>query len=318
MANTATRLISLIMLLQRHPNQQAADLADQLGVSARTIHRYIEMLDEMGIPVYSARGPHGGFSLVRGYKMPPLVFTPEEAVAVYLGTGLVDEMWGQLYRNAAQGALAKLDNVLPDEQRHEVSWARRTLLATHLHRADYGPLMPILEKLRRATRERRQTHMVYRARSRPEPSRRDVDPYALVHRWGWWYVVGYCHLREDIRSFRIDRMVDLILLEETFNIPTEFDARAYLASEPHIQPRIEVRLRFTPVGTSLVMDDRTLWNSVEEQPDGSLIATVKLPNLEMATHMVLYYGSHAEVLAPDELRELVAEQARRVLKTYQS
>ena len=83
MSNTATRLITLIMLLQRRPNQKAAELANQLGVSVRTIQRYINMLDEMGIPVYSERGPHGGFSLVRGYKMPPLVFTPEEAVAIY-------------------------------------------------------------------------------------------------------------------------------------------------------------------------------------------------------------------------------------------
>src|SRR5512146_3339387 len=122
MPNTATRLITLILLLQRQPGQKAAVLAEQLGVSVRTLHRYIGMLDEMGIPVYSERGPYGGFSLVRGYRMPPLVFTPEEAVAVYLGTSLVREIWGRLYQEAAQGALAKLDNVLPEEQQHEVAW----------------------------------------------------------------------------------------------------------------------------------------------------------------------------------------------------
>ena len=108
MSNTATRLITLIMLLQRQPNQKATDLAKELGISVRSLHRYMTMLDELGIPVYSERGPHGGFSLVRGYKIPPLVFTPEEAVAVYLGTSLVDEVWGRLYRDAAHGALAKL------------------------------------------------------------------------------------------------------------------------------------------------------------------------------------------------------------------
>src|SRR5512136_1144742 len=100
MANTATRLITLIMLLQRQPNQKAFELAEKLGTSVRSLHRYIAMLDEMGIPIYSERGPHGGFSLVRGYKMPPLVLTPEEAVAVHLGTGLVGEMWGRLYQEA--------------------------------------------------------------------------------------------------------------------------------------------------------------------------------------------------------------------------
>jgi predicted DNA-binding transcriptional regulator YafY len=107
-----------------------------------------------------------------------------------------------------------------------------------------------------------------------------------------------------------------MLLEETFSIPAEFDARTYLASEPHIQPRIEVRLLFSPEGTSLVMDDRAQWDSVEEQANGSLIATMKLPNIEMATRMVLYYGAHAKVLAPDDLRQLVIEQAKAVVELY--
>src|SRR5512135_2910274 len=139
MTNTATRLITLIMLLQREPNQKATDLAKELGVSVRSLHRYMSMLDELGIPVYSERGPHGGFSLVRGYKMPPLIFTPAEATAICLGAGLVGELWGQLYDEAAQGALAKLENVLPDEQREEVAWARRTLVTAQLQRPGLQP-----------------------------------------------------------------------------------------------------------------------------------------------------------------------------------
>ena len=136
MSTTATRLITLIMLLQRRPNQKAAALAEKLGVSVRTLHRYFGMLDEMGIPIYSERGPHGGFSLVRGYKLPPLIFTSEEAVAIYLGTSLVGQIWGHLYQEPAQGAIAKLENVLPDEQRGEIAWARRSLVVTNMHRAD--------------------------------------------------------------------------------------------------------------------------------------------------------------------------------------
>src|SRR5262247_3889272 len=114
MANTATRLITLIMLLQRQPNQTAAQLAQELVVSVRTVPRYMTMLDEIGIPIYAERGPYGGYALVRGYKMPPLIFTPQEAVAVYLGTSFLEQVWGRLYQEAGRGALAKLDNVLPD------------------------------------------------------------------------------------------------------------------------------------------------------------------------------------------------------------
>jgi len=283
MSNTATRLITLIMLLQRRPNQKAAELASQLGVSVRTIQRYIAMLDEMGIPIYSERGPYGGYSLVRGYKMPPLVFTPGEAVAVYLGASLVGEMWGQLYQDAARGALAKLDNVLPDEQRHEVAWARRTLLATGMHRADWTPLAPLLEKLRRAARERRRVTMVYRSRNQPQPLRRDLDPYALIHCWGWWYVIGHCRLRGAIRSFRVDRIIELTLLDQAFEVPADFDIQQYLAAEPQTQPRVQVRMRFTPQAALLALDDRAFWETVDEQPDGSVVVTFAAPDLTAPT-----------------------------------
>ena len=316
MANTATRLITLIMLLQRQPNQKAIDLAQALGISVRSLHRYIAMLDEMGIPIYSERGPHGGFSLVRGYKIPPLVFTPEEAVAVYLGTGLVEEMWGKLYRDAAQGALAKLDNVLPDEQRHEVAWARRTLVATGMHRGDQEPLAPLLEKLRRAARERRRMTVVYRGLSQPEPLRRNFDPYALVHRWGWWYAIGYCHLRQALRSFRVDRIVELALLDETFEAPADFDIRAYLASELYPQPPVTARLRFAPQWATIARDNRPYWESIEEQADGSIIASFYAPDVKWAASTVLAYGGCAVVLEPEELRETVSEWARTIAEQH--
>ncbi len=122
---------------------------------------------------------------MRGYKMPPLIFTPEEATAVTLGTSLVEEIWGSLYHEAALGALAKLENVLPDEQQQEIDWARRSLVVTGLHRAELNALAPMLEKLRRGLRELRTVNLVYRSSSRTEPQRRDLDPYILVHRWGW-------------------------------------------------------------------------------------------------------------------------------------
>ncbi|MGC9335653.1 MAG: helix-turn-helix transcriptional regulator, partial [Anaerolineae bacterium] len=128
MANVATRLISIILMLQSRGTLKACDLAEELGVSERTIHRYMGMLDELGIPIYSERGPYGGFSLVRGYKLPPLVFSPEEATALYLGTELVKDIWGASYQEAVVAATAKLDNVLPDALLQEVKQVQRSLL----------------------------------------------------------------------------------------------------------------------------------------------------------------------------------------------
>jgi predicted DNA-binding transcriptional regulator YafY len=316
MSNTATRLITLIMLLQRRPNQKAADLADELGVSVRTIHRYINTLDEMGIPVYSERGPHGGFSLVRGYKMPPLVFSPQEAVAVYLGTTLVEEIWGQLYEEAARGAMAKLDNVLPEEQRHEVAWARRTLVATGMHRTNHATLAPVLEKLRRAARERRCVTMVYQSRSRPQPLQREIDPYALVHRWGWWYVIGYCHLRDAMRTFRVDRIRELTLLSDAFAAPDDFDVHTYLTQEVWFEPEFQVRMRFAPEAALDAWDERASWDTMEEEPDGSLVVTFGAADMAWAARVVSWYGPQVEVLEPEGLRQRMREQAQAVSALY--
>ena len=316
MSNTATRLITLIMLLQRRPNQKAAELAAVLGVSVRSLHRYVKMLEEMGIPLYSERGPAGGFSLVRGYRMPPLVFTPAEAVSVSLGARLVGELWGPLYAEAAQGALAKLDNVLPDEQRREVEWALHSLIATGINRTASGPLTGHLESLRHALRQQRRVCLVYRGRGRGGPTQRNFDPYALVHSYGWWYAVGFCHLRDEVRSFRIDRMISVTLGDETYAIPADFDARAVLAIEQNAQAAIEARLRFLPFGSDIARYNRSYWRTFDEQPDGSILVTYQSPDLIWASSVALSYGPLVIVEEPAELVQFVREQAQAILGNY--
>ena len=316
MTKTASRLITLILLLQNRPNQKAGELAKKLGVSLRTIHRYFAMLDEMGIPIFSERGPYGGFSLVRGYKIPPLIFSLEEAIAVYLGTSLVSEMWGQLYRDAAQGAMAKLENILPDEQRGEINWARQSLIATGLHRADMSALLPSLEELRRATRERHQISAVYQSAANARAMRRKINPYALVFRAGLWYLVGYCHLRAAPRTFRVDRIQKLTLLSEPFQMPKEFDIHKYLENEFKDQPMIRARLKFLPEGAHIVTSNPLLWESTQEEPDGSIVATLTAPDLPWLASMTLSYANWAIVLEPPELRSMVREWAQATIDRY--
>ncbi|MCA2000980.1 MAG: YafY family transcriptional regulator [Chloroflexi bacterium] len=307
MNNTATRLITLIFLLQNQPNQKASELAEKLGVSLRTVHRYFDMLEEMGIPLYTERGPHGGFSLVRGYKMPPLVFTLEEAVAAALGIGMVEEMWGELYREAARGALAKLESLLPEEQVRKVAWARNSLAATGMNRFNLKALTPTLEKLRRAIRERRRLEMKYQSNQTPHPTQRGLEPYALVHRWGWWYVIGFCQLRGEVRTFRVDRIAEVSLSDAAFNVPPEFDLQTYLKNEFQSQPQVKAKLKVDADATWLFKGNQSYWESVEELADGSLIVVFSAPTLEWAASAALAYGPAVEILEPPELRRMAAE-----------
>jgi len=318
MSSTATRLITLIFLLQNHPNQKASELAGKLGVSVRTLHRYFLDLNEMGIPVYSERGPYGGFSLVRGYKMPPLVFTLEEAVAIVLGTGIVEEMWGKLYREAARGAVAKIENLLPEEQVREVAWARGSLVATGMNRADLKALTPALEKLRRAIREHRSVNMNYQSSQVPHPTQRGLDPYALVHRWGWWYVIGFCHVHREVRTFRVDRIFEIALLDTTFIQSPDFNLQSHLKNETQAQSHVTARLRFEPGFASIVSGNYSYWEKVESKPDGSVEVTFPAPTLEWAASTALAYGPAVEVLEPLELRVMVAEWLDATERKYKA
>jgi predicted DNA-binding transcriptional regulator YafY len=316
MPKPATRLFSLIQLLQSEPNQKAADLASELGISVRTLHRYFAMLDEMGIPIYSERGPQGGFSLVRGYRLPPLVFSPEEAAALALGAEMAEEVWGSLYEQPSRSALVKLRNVLPDEQRNEIEWAHRSLVTTGALRPALAGLDTLLVHLRQAVRSRQMVTIRYTGGTDRKSQQRIVDPYALVFRWGWWYVVGYCHLRQDLRSFRLDRIESLEMISDTFPHPGGFDARAFLENEFNALPNYQVRLTFSTTAASIARTNRSQWSNLVEKPDGSILVEFTVPDLEWAVSNVLAYGPIVEVLEPTELRKMVQERAQAIVKNY--
>jgi predicted DNA-binding transcriptional regulator YafY len=317
MANVATRLISIILMLQRRGTLKANELAEELGVSERTVHRYMGMLDELGIPIYSERGPYGGFSLVRGYKLPPLIFTPEEATALYLGAELVRDIWGASYFDAAVAATAKLDNVLPDALLQEVRQAQRGLLVTGWLRRDYGPWAPILDDLRRAVARRRRTVLSYRSFHR-ETTRRTVDPYALALQWGNWYLVAHCHLRDDLRTFRVDRIQEVELESETFDVPASFSAREYLMQMVQERPATYYRVvvRFEPEVAHIVRERHEEWQDLTEQGDGSVILAFDASDLAWPCRWVLTYQDRATVIGPPELAAMVRDAAQSIAARY--
>jgi predicted DNA-binding transcriptional regulator YafY len=304
-------------MLQRRGTLKASELAEELGVSERTIHRYMGMLDELGIPIYSERGPYGGFSLVRGYRLPPLIFTPEEATALYLGAELVKGIWGTSYHDAAVGATAKLDNVLPEALLQEVQQAQRGLLVTGWLRRDYGPWAPILEELRRCVARRRQIDLVYQS-FRQEYTRRTLDPYALALQWGNWYLVGYCHLRADLRTFRVDRIQEVVPTGETFEVPIDFSARDYLLRMAEERPTTYYRVvvLFEPEAAHIVRERREEWQDLHEHQDGSVTLAFDAGDLAWPCRWVLTYQDKATVIAPPELATMVRDAAQAIVARY--
>ncbi|MBN1400367.1 MAG: YafY family transcriptional regulator [Anaerolineae bacterium] len=315
MSQVATRLLSLILLMQSRRTWKASELSAELGVSVRTVHRYMGMLEEMGIPIYSERGPYGGFALMRGYRLPPLVFSAEEATVLYMGAHLVREVWGETYRDAVIGSTAKLDNVLPDELRQEVARLRQNLVIGGLTAIDYRPWDAILDLLRHCIGERRCVRLMYRALGQ-KLTERTVDPYALAFQFGLWYLVGHCHLRGEMRTFRVDRIHDATPVEGQFSIPRDFDASAYLQQtmEPDRAHTVAVQLEASVA--PLVREQHGRWMQIEDHADGSATARFQVASLDWAVAWILSQGPAARVLEPPELVERIRQIARDIAAQY--
>ncbi|MBN1887326.1 MAG: YafY family transcriptional regulator [Thermoflexales bacterium] len=320
MSTVATRLLSLIMLLQSRSSWKAGELATELNVSERTVHRYMVMLDEMGIPIYSERGPYGGFSLVRGYKLPPLVFTAEEATVLYMGANLIRDVWGQTYGDAVTAVTAKLDNVLPDDLRREVDRVRQSLVVGGLSRRDYRPWEPALHTLRHCIEERCCVRLRYRALGDQDGTERVVEPYALTFQWGLWYLVGLCRLRQDLRTFRVDRIQQVAELKDPFVIPRNFSVREYLERTMRFEPIYTVVVRLDAHVAFHARERHGHWMEITDHADGSITARFGVSDLDWTTGWVLSYGAAARVIEPRELIERIrgaAEGALRVLAQEQ-
>ena len=318
MTNVATRLLSLIFMLQSRPTWKAAELADALDVSERTVHRYMGMLGDLGVPIYSERGPYGGFSLLRGYKLPPLIFSAEEATVLYMGANLVQGVFGQTYKNAVTSVTAKLDNVLPDDLREEVSRARRSLVVAGLTQRDYQPWEPVIHTLRQCIGDGRCARLAYQGVVRREDTVRVVEPYALALQWGTWYLVGFCRLRQAMRTFRIERIQQVTRLEDTFTIPPDFSVREYLERTLRYDLPYTIVAHFSASVAANVRERHSHWMDITPLADGSITARFGVVNLDWVTGWLLSFGAAARVLEPPELINRVCEAAEGALQRYAS
>src|SRR5262249_52878139 len=221
---STSRVLAVLDLLQNHGRMRGEDLAARLEVDVRTVRRYALILRERGIPVEMKRGRHGGYSLPVGYRQ-PLALTREEALALTYGLlGAGQQALGLDERNAAR-TLRKVTRVLPAATRDLIGALQGAVtFATPQSPSATGETPAWLDTVVQAIQTRHRLRIRYRAQT-GDRSERDADPYQVVYRAGRWYLVGYCHLRADLRVFRLDHIQHARVLAETF-APQTVDAIA--------------------------------------------------------------------------------------------
>ncbi|HEY0754105.1 MAG TPA: YafY family protein [Ktedonobacteraceae bacterium] len=319
MYHPTTRVLTVLELLQAHRQMSGPKLAERLEVDVRSIRRYITMLQDLGIPIETERGRYGNYRLMRGFKMPPLMFTEEEALALTLGLLAARRLGLAMAAPAVEGALAKVDRVLPEVLREQVQSVQETLgLAGMFTRRNVAaPESSVVLTMSAAAQRQKRVHIHYQS-GRAEGSERDVDPYGLAFHAGIWYSVGYCYLRQDLRTFRLDRVSRIELLEENFTRPLHFNTldqlRRIFASMPGTW-KVEVELKMSledaeqQVSPTIAM--------LEPLPDGVLLHCHE-ENLDWLAYFLMGLRCPLVVRNPPELRAALHRLAGRIIEVAES
>ncbi|HYW26107.1 MAG TPA: YafY family protein [Terriglobales bacterium] len=316
----ASRLVSILLLLQVHRQLPATELARRLEVSVRTIYRDLEALGEAGVPVFARPGSGGGCGLLEGYRTRLTGLNVEEARALFLAG--VPGPAGELgLGTALAAAQLKILAALPAELRAGAGrarerfhldaprWFERAADAGHVH----------LATIAGAVWDDRLLQLAYRRDGAPLATRA-VEPLGLVLKAGVWYLVGRLPGRDDPHVYRLSRVEAALPLDERFDRPAGFDLTAFWSDwtsefESSL-PRIDLRARLSPAAVDAARVYAIEVRVGAPEPDGWLPATLTFERIEHALGAFLALGAGAEVLEPAELRERVAASALATARLY--
>jgi predicted DNA-binding transcriptional regulator YafY len=288
------------------------EIARRLEVDPRTVRRYIVMLQDMGIPVEAERGPYGSYRLQRGHQTPPLMFTDSEAIALTLGLLAIREFRFPVEVAAVESALAKTERVLPEKLLTQAKGLQETI-TFHM---DFLPARVennYIAMLSSAVQQGQRVHLHYRSWDNAH-SERDFDPYGIVFNEGIWYTAGYCHLRRDLRTFRLDRISALEWRESNFERPENFDVLGQVLSSLYAREgseQVEVLMQ-----TSLEQARQATSSdlgTLEETEQGVIFRRAAI-HLEWVAFFLMCLDFPVVVLQPQALHEMLRRMATKAFE----
>ena len=310
MYHPTSRVLTVLELLQSRPSISGPELAERLEMDVRTVRRYITHLQDVGIPIEANIGRHGGYRLRRGFKLPPLMFTEEEATAIMLG--LLGTSWLEIGQSsvAVEGALAKVSRVLPQHARERLNTMSSHLFFFSPHQQT-RPDVSLLIGLSEAIGQQQRIAIDYRSHL-DQVTHRKVEPYGIVGWDGRWYLVGYCCLRQDYRTFRLDRIQQLETLTEPFEKPEDFDCRTYVMRNQQTECwQIEVEFQ-APLYT-VQQKIPASYGSLTDTPTGVLFQC-QYENVDSMARYLMSLNLPFVIHNPPELREALLSLAQQMVQ----
>ncbi|WP_347374090.1 YafY family protein [Aequorivita sp. Q41] len=314
--NRFDRIIAILIQLQSKKVVKAQELADRFGVSLRTIYRDVRSLEASGVPIVSEAGV--GYSIMDGYRLPPVMFTREEASSFVAAEKLMKKFTDKSFGGYYESAMFKLKSVLRGTEKEWIDRLQSqviinpdvTLFNTNIPNA--------LELLFESIAEKKQVFVRYQSVASETPSERNLEPVGVFHENNYWYILAYCHFRKEYRQFRTDRLVKI--QRTTIPFQLKHGTLDEYKQEKNDSPKIKVRILVDKSIVKYIKADRKHYGFVSEEVKGESVEMVFFtPNVNHGfARWYLMFGDYAQVLEPQSLKlrllEIVESTKERLSK----
>lgn len=300
----------------------AAEIAKAGSISLRTAYRDLYDLQLAGFPLYAEKGKNGRqwkFVDNRQFEVPKL-FTFTELMSLHLSKDLFQVFKGTVFFESLESVLNKARTKLPTQT---LTYLNRIQSTFHMGKKpykDYSRFREIINTANQAAMECRCIEMLYLPLQRKRETLRKIDPYRIWFFEGSIYIIGLCHLRNEIRTFVLDRIKLMKLTDEKFQIPSDFDLDEYMQYSFKVMhdDLYTVKVRISPAWARYV--NEKIWHesqSTRKMPDKSLEITFEVAGLEEIKQWVMGLGPEAYVIKPEKLKKMIKEDLRKTLKQYE-
>jgi predicted DNA-binding transcriptional regulator YafY len=309
--NRIDRLHAILTHLQSKKRVTAQEMADRFDISLRTVYRDVKALEESGVPVIGEAG--SGYAIMEGYRLPPVMFTREEASALLLGAKLAERFTDGSVKRHFTAALFKIKAVLRAVDKEYVDD-----LADHIE--VFGRNIPVADltqqqlfSLQQAIVQRRVTGLQYRAAAEQSVTMRDVEPFGLWYYGSAWHLIAWCRLRKGYRDFRLSRIQQVLCREEIFDGKNHPSIQEYIRTAMEVNELKEAVVRFDNRVAKFIQEQKFMQGFVsEEQLDGSVRMKFLVGCLDYFGRWLLAFTDAVIVESPAGLRNVMKGLAEKI------
>lgn len=306
------RLLSIIIMLLNRRRVQAKELADYFGISARTVYRDIDAINQAGIPIVSFQGNQGGLGIVDNYKLDRQVLTLEDMGTILstlkgINTTFKDKQLDK--------AIEKIHALVPDEKQRQIEEKLQQVIIDVLPWGFSERKKQNLQIIQNAISCNTLIRFLYRD-SKGKKGIRTVEPMTLIFKAYTWYLFAFCQLRKDFRLFRLSRISRIKTSTKKF-IRKVVDYKEYEENSQKIQKMVDLVLEFSPYARYQA-EDYFEEKQLTIQRDGSVIARMSIPEDDWIYSMLLSYGENMKVISPQRVRKTLQEKAKKIVARYQT